>query len=162
MADKLKDGWKYGQVKNDKNKEHPCLVPYDELPASQKAKDYIFKQTVAELAPYMYAEVQDEIGGEAPTKSDEATQTAPKFETGLAEGDEVMVATGGPKMKVDAVFNTELGVKAHCTWVADGKPSFDVFFERNLHKFEAVQEGVNEKPSEPNADLDENKTTAEA
>ena len=42
MAEKAADGWKYGEVKDADKKEHPCFVPYDELPTEQKAKDYIF------------------------------------------------------------------------------------------------------------------------
>lgn len=39
---KEKEGWKYGPVKDEAKKEHPCMVPYDELPQEQKSKDYIF------------------------------------------------------------------------------------------------------------------------
>lgn len=42
LEQKKADGWKYGPVKNPEAKEHPCFVPYDELPVEQKAKDYIF------------------------------------------------------------------------------------------------------------------------
>ena len=42
LAQKAADGWKYGDVKDAEKKEHPCFVPYDELPTEQKAKDYIF------------------------------------------------------------------------------------------------------------------------
>lgn len=50
---KKADGWKYGEVKDADKKEHPCYVPYDELPAFQKAKDAIFKAIVGALAPYV-------------------------------------------------------------------------------------------------------------
>ena len=50
---KEKDGWKYGPVKNPETKEHPCFVPYDQLPAEQKSKDYIFKQVVHSLKPFL-------------------------------------------------------------------------------------------------------------
>lgn len=43
LKEKEKTGWKYGKEKNAEKKEHPCFVPYDELPKEQKAKDYIFK-----------------------------------------------------------------------------------------------------------------------
>lgn len=42
MKQKLADGWKYGPVKNTETKEHPCLVAFDQLPAEQRVKDYIF------------------------------------------------------------------------------------------------------------------------
>ena len=32
-------GWTYGPVRDDAKKQHPCLVPYDELPDSEKAYD---------------------------------------------------------------------------------------------------------------------------
>lgn len=49
LAEKTADGWKYGTVKNPETKEHPCFVPYDELPTEQKTKDYLFKQTIDSL-----------------------------------------------------------------------------------------------------------------
>ena len=46
MRQKEAAGWKYGPVKDAEKKEHPCYVPYAELPESQKAKDYIFRAIV--------------------------------------------------------------------------------------------------------------------
>lgn len=46
LAQKLADGWVYGPVKDAEKKEHPCCVPYAELPEAQKAKDYIFRGAV--------------------------------------------------------------------------------------------------------------------
>ena len=42
-------GWKYGEVKDEEKKTHPCMMPFDELPAEQKAKDYLFRQVVHSL-----------------------------------------------------------------------------------------------------------------
>ncbi len=42
MAYKEAEGWKYGPVKDPEKKEHPCMVPYADLPAPQKQKDVIF------------------------------------------------------------------------------------------------------------------------
>lgn len=43
---KLKDGWKWGPVKDPEKKEHPCIAPYEDLPIEQRAKDYLFRATV--------------------------------------------------------------------------------------------------------------------
>jgi hypothetical protein len=43
---KIEEGWKPGPVKDPEKKEHPCCVPYDELPVGQRIKDYIFKAVV--------------------------------------------------------------------------------------------------------------------
>lgn len=42
MAEKLSDGWTYGPVKDVEKKEHPCMVPYGDLPALQRYKDALF------------------------------------------------------------------------------------------------------------------------
>lgn len=49
--EKHQAGWVYGDVKDAVAKTHPCLVPYDELPAFQKVKDTLFRTVVAALAP---------------------------------------------------------------------------------------------------------------
>jgi hypothetical protein len=36
---RLQDGWKHGPKRDDANKEHPCLVPYDQLPEAEKEYD---------------------------------------------------------------------------------------------------------------------------
>lgn len=46
MAEKESEGWVYGPVKDPAKKEHPCMVPFDQLPKEQQAKDYIFKSIV--------------------------------------------------------------------------------------------------------------------
>jgi RyR domain-containing protein len=38
-AQRMRDGWQYGPSRNDDAKEHPCLVPYDRLPESEKIYD---------------------------------------------------------------------------------------------------------------------------
>jgi len=36
---RMAQGWTYGRVRNDALKEHPCFVPYEELPEEEKAYD---------------------------------------------------------------------------------------------------------------------------
>lgn len=50
LAEKRATGWKYGPVKDPEKKEHPCFVPYAELPAEQRAKDKIFIGVVKAVA----------------------------------------------------------------------------------------------------------------
>ena len=52
-AEKEANGWKYGPVKNADLKEHPCMVPYNELPLDQQAKDYLFNAVVISLMPLL-------------------------------------------------------------------------------------------------------------
>lgn len=40
------EGWQYGPVKDLEKKEHPCFVPYEELPETQRLKDALFRNTV--------------------------------------------------------------------------------------------------------------------
>jgi hypothetical protein len=49
LDQKAKDGWVYGEVKDAEKKTHPCIIPYAELPESQKAKDYLFVAVVTSL-----------------------------------------------------------------------------------------------------------------
>lgn len=49
MKEKLENGWKYGPVKDPEKKEHHCLVPFDQLPPEQQAKDFIFRSIVYAL-----------------------------------------------------------------------------------------------------------------
>lgn len=48
--DKIADGWQYGLVKDAGKKEHPCLVPYEQLPDEQKRKDAIYVAVVHAMA----------------------------------------------------------------------------------------------------------------
>ena len=36
---RVSQGWSYGEARNDERKETPCLVPYAELPDSEKEYD---------------------------------------------------------------------------------------------------------------------------
>lgn len=37
--ERLNQGWTWGPVRDDAKKEHPCLIPYEQLPESEKEYD---------------------------------------------------------------------------------------------------------------------------
>jgi hypothetical protein len=49
LANKIADGWVYGEVKDPEAKTHPCIVPYDQLPVWQQKKDKLFLAIVRAL-----------------------------------------------------------------------------------------------------------------
>ncbi len=51
MQQKLADGWTYGPLKIPDLKQHPCLVPFEQLPREQQAKDFLFRAVVHALQP---------------------------------------------------------------------------------------------------------------
>jgi hypothetical protein len=50
MNQKINEGWVYGDVKDPEKKTHPCMVPFNQLPKEQQAKDYIFRAVVHALS----------------------------------------------------------------------------------------------------------------
>jgi ryanodine receptor 2 len=36
---RINEGWRHGPTRDDAKKQHPCLVPYDQLPESEKEYD---------------------------------------------------------------------------------------------------------------------------
>ena len=53
LQEKRLDGWKYGKIKDDVKKEHPCFLEYVDLPNDQKSKDYIFKEIIENLKSFL-------------------------------------------------------------------------------------------------------------
>ena len=50
MNERRAAGWTFGPVKDAAAKTHPCLVPYDELPQAQRAKDVLVGAVVRAMA----------------------------------------------------------------------------------------------------------------
>jgi ryanodine receptor 2 len=50
--ERLKQGWTYGPKRDDANKKHPCLVPYAELPETEKVHD---RNTAMQTLQYLVA-----------------------------------------------------------------------------------------------------------
>lgn len=69
MREKFEDGWEYGEVKDPQKKQHPCMLPYGELPTEQRTKDYLFRAVVRTLIEMRYeqtvagADGRGRIGG---------------------------------------------------------------------------------------------------
>lgn len=36
---RIRQGWTYGEERNDALKHHPCIIPYEDLPEVEKAYD---------------------------------------------------------------------------------------------------------------------------
>jgi ryanodine receptor 2 len=49
-AQRIADGWRFGRTRDDISKSHPCLVPYDELPESEKTYDRVMVEQVIKAA----------------------------------------------------------------------------------------------------------------
>ena len=50
MKSRVEEGWTFGPVKNTETRQHPCLVPYEELPETQRRKDALFWAVVRAMA----------------------------------------------------------------------------------------------------------------
>lgn len=62
---RMQEGWIYGPKRNDEKKEHPCFIPYSQLPESEKEYDRktsmeTLKQIIAE--GYQIVGVNQNIG----------------------------------------------------------------------------------------------------
>ncbi len=52
---RVADGWTYGPFRDDRAKKHPCLVPYDRLPESEKVYDrHVAMQTLKAIIALGY------------------------------------------------------------------------------------------------------------
>lgn len=52
MKEKIAEGWTFGKVKSFADKTHPCILPFDQLPPQQQAKDHLFKAIVNAVTPF--------------------------------------------------------------------------------------------------------------
>ena len=53
LKQKEEEGWEWGPEKDASKKQHPCFVPYNQLPTEQQAKDFIFRQVVHSLKKFI-------------------------------------------------------------------------------------------------------------
>lgn len=52
LVEKRANGWVYGEAKDVELKTHPCMVPFNDLPSEQQAKDHLFRNIVLALLPF--------------------------------------------------------------------------------------------------------------
>jgi hypothetical protein len=50
---RINEGWQYGPLRDDRLKETPCLVPYDELPEEEKLFD---RETTVTVIKYLLSQ----------------------------------------------------------------------------------------------------------
>lgn len=50
LKQKIADGWVYGPVKDPATKQHPCMVPYSDLPPEQRRKDGLYLAVVRAMS----------------------------------------------------------------------------------------------------------------
>jgi hypothetical protein len=98
LEQKVADGWTFGKVKDAAKKEHPCFLPYEQLPAEQKAKDYLFRGVVHALAALPEA------------VSSDASAAAPHAAAEEVQGTEIEYV-GRREVHTDALYGTGNWVK---------------------------------------------------
>jgi hypothetical protein len=69
---KRQNGWSYGPVQDAYLKTHPCLVPFDQLPAEQRLKDYLFRGVVGMIL--CFQEDEEEARAEEEALKNDPTQ----------------------------------------------------------------------------------------
>ena len=61
MAGRIKDGWTYGEERDDKAKRTPCLVPYERLPEIEKEYDRRTSMRVIEALKELGYKIEKEV-----------------------------------------------------------------------------------------------------
>lgn len=104
LAQKVKEGWKYGKTKDADKKLHPCCLPYAELPQEQKSKDYLFKATVHAVKS-LHDEVAKDI--EADVRS-RVVASMPGIATETVDSRTPIRYIGRPEQWVERKYKTGL------------------------------------------------------
>lgn len=62
--ERMAQGWRYGPARRDDVKEHPCLVPYEQLPESEKVYDRNTALEALKVITAMGYEIRHTEGGD--------------------------------------------------------------------------------------------------
>jgi hypothetical protein len=57
-AERLLNGWQYGSIRDNGRKIHPCIVPFDQLPESEKEKD---RSNINDLQDYFASDIPKDV-----------------------------------------------------------------------------------------------------
>lgn len=138
MAEKIADGWVYGEIKDPEKKTHPCIVPFDELPPAQQFKDALFRTLVHAIAPQLQAAADNftEIEGAL----DQATSKVGEQETEIAALTAERDALAAKVAKADAepkVRKGKAGAKARKCGPLEDQPA-----PQELHELIGMAETV--------------------
>lgn len=169
LAQKKEQGWKYGKVKDAEKKEHPCFLPYDELPPEQKAKDYLFRGVVHALkgipdADDAVAEAVDAL------KADLAqAQQAPAIQTQLAQPTIVVGGAGMMGVKYigrrdvwkDTVYRSGLSFTAGQTRAIPPHIAKKLLAHRDLFEEAEAPDTVAAAQDDTQSQLDDGKKRSE-
>lgn len=143
LAQKVAEGWTYGPQKDPIQKQHPFIRPYAELPAEQKAKDYLFRGVVHALlaipepAPVVVA----------PVAQVSAASIAAAAATKLATANAVKVRYTGKSEWADRLYGSGLSFIPQQVRAIPG--TLAVRFLKHSDVFERVLEEA--KAEEPSA-----------
>ncbi|MEQ1762556.1 MAG: RyR domain-containing protein [Pyrinomonadaceae bacterium] len=115
LKEKEETGWKYGPVKSFELKEHPCMVPYEELAGGDQAKDHLFRGIVLGLSGLI---ARDPVEAAAEGSSDASTSEVSEAETSTSTDEVSEVASDAPTAELSSP-ETDSAVEAA---VAEGMP----------------------------------------
>lgn len=71
---RLADGWRFGSTRDDRRRRHPCLVPYEELPETEKEYDRaVALETLKTILAVGYDIVKSSTPNTSRTKASSST-----------------------------------------------------------------------------------------
>jgi class 3 adenylate cyclase len=87
-AQRLAEGWRYGPARNDPTKEHPCLVPYADLPESEKEYDRLSAMaTIKAILALGFQLATPHEAGSEPVNLEEALEERQRLKVWYQEDD---------------------------------------------------------------------------